>query len=113
MKKCLFFLMVALVSALPAAAKDAPMLPASFSGWQKMPAGARAGTDPAVVDAADAEVLKEYGFSDVEAATYTRDNRQMQIKAARFHDASGAYGAFTFYLQPQMQKEEIPDQGAS
>jgi hypothetical protein len=37
----------------------------------------------------------------------------MQIKIARFNDASGAYGAFTYYVQPQMQKEEIGDGAAS
>jgi hypothetical protein len=37
----------------------------------------------------------------------------MQIKAARFNDASGAFGAFTYYLQPQMQVEKIGDQAAS
>src|SRR5437016_2255568 len=114
MKKYLLFLIIALVSGLPAeAAKDAPMLPTSFNGWQKSAVGAKSGSDPALADSADAAVLKEYGFSDVETATYTRDDRRMQVKAARFNDASGAYGGFTFYLQPQMQTEKIPDQGAS
>ena len=34
-------------------------------------------------------------------------------RLARFGDASGAYGAFTYYKMPQMLKETIPDQGAS
>src|SRR5438270_5082149 len=37
----------------------------------------------------------------------------MQIKAARFSDATGAFGAFTYYVQPQMQVEKIGDCGAS
>lgn len=73
----------------------------------------KAGSDPAAVDPADFPVLKEYGFSDSEAATYTRNGRKMQIKAARFNDASGAFGAFTFYVQPQMGVETIGDAGAS
>ena len=37
----------------------------------------------------------------------------MQIKAARFSDATGAFGAFTYYVQPQMQVEKIGERGAS
>ncbi len=37
----------------------------------------------------------------------------MKIRAARFADASGAFGAYTFYLQPEMTKEQIGEQGAS
>ena len=66
-----------------------------------------------MADQADAAVLKEYGFSDAELATYARDDRKIQVKAARFGDTSGAYGAFTFYSRPLMQREKIPDQGAS
>jgi len=39
---------------------------------------------------------------------YSRNVRpsQMQIKPARFSDAAALYGAFTYYLQPQMQFPE-------
>ncbi len=76
-------------------------------------------SDPAVADAANAAVLKEYGFSDAALATYTRDDgRTLKIRAARFEDASGAFGAYTFYLQPEMRPENtegdrIGDQAAS
>lgn len=93
--------------------KDAGFLPTSFNGWQKNTVGAQTSTDPAVADPTDAAVLKEYGFTDLERATYTRDDRKMQVKAARFKDASGAFGAFTFYELPQMQTEKIGDEGAS
>jgi hypothetical protein len=85
------------------------ILPPSFNGWQKSEHTAKTSTDPAVASPTDAAVLKEYGFSDVALATYSRDDRKMQIKAARFQDTSGAYGAFTFYLDPQMQTAKIPD----
>jgi hypothetical protein len=52
-------------------------------------------------------VLKEYGFTDFEVANYTRPDRKLTIKAARFQDATGAYGALTFYRQPRMQTENI------
>src|SRR5258708_19003236 len=92
--------------------KDSPILPQSFHGWQKTDS-AKASTNPAAVDPANAAVLKEYGFSDAELATYTRDGRTIHIKALRFSDSSGAYGSLTFYAQPQMQTEKIGDQAAS
>jgi hypothetical protein len=89
------------------------VLPKSFSGWQLETQSVKNVTDVAVADPTDSLVLKEYGFADVQSGIYTRNGRQMQIKAARFKDASGAFGAFTYYLQPQMQVEKIGDQGAS
>lgn len=65
-------------------------------------------------DPTNAAVLKEYGFTDFESAAYKSDDgRTLKIRAARFADSSGAYGAYSFYLQPQMAREEIGDQGAS
>jgi hypothetical protein len=91
----------------------AGVLPAAFNGWQLERHTAKTFTDPAQADPADSVVLKEYGFAGMESATYSRGDRKMQIKAARFNDASGAFGAFTYYLQPQMQVEKIGDQAAS
>ena len=94
-------------------AQSGSLLPFTFNGWQEEKSSVKVGTDAASADATDAPVLKEYGFTGYENAAYTRNGRQMQIKAARFNDASGAYGAFTYYLQPQMQSEKIGDDGAS
>jgi hypothetical protein len=69
--------------------------------------------DPAVADAANAPVLKEYGFQRLEKAAYTRDDgRNLTIKAAVFADASGAYGAFTFYYSAEMGEENIGGRAA-
>ena len=94
------------------------ILPQQFGGWE-VQAPAQTSTDPSLVDAANAAVLKEYGFSDAALASYTRDDgRTLKIKAARFADASGAFGAYTFYLQPEMtpvstnQEDRIGDQAA-
>ena len=96
-----------------ARATPAPILPAQFAGWQ-ISGPTHSSTDPAVADAANAALLKEYGFTDFESGTYTRDDgRKLTLKAARFADATGAYGSFTYYKLPQMLKETIPDQGAS
>ena len=89
------------------------ILPPQFAGWQ-ITGAPKASKDPVAADSANAALLKEYGFTDFESATYTRDDgRKLNLKAARFGDASGAYGAFTYYKMPQMLKETIPDQGAS
>jgi hypothetical protein len=89
------------------------ILPGQFGGWQAAGA-AQKSQDPAAADPVNALLLKEYGFTDLESATYLRDDgRRVTIKAARFGDASGAYGAFTYYKMPQMLTEKIGDQGAS
>ena len=75
---------------------------------------AQASKDATAADPTNAALLKEYGFTDFEAAAYKSDDgRTLKIRAARFADASGAFGAYTFYLQPEMAREEIGDQGAS
>ena len=90
-----------------------PILPKQFAGWQ-MQGAARPSKDAAAADPSNAALLKEYGFTDFEAAAYKSDDgRTLKIRAARFTDASGAFGAYTFYLQPGMAREEIGDQGAS
>ncbi|HKT89253.1 MAG TPA: DUF6599 family protein [Candidatus Sulfotelmatobacter sp.] len=94
--------------------KSAPdLLPPTFAGWQ-LQGSVHASTDPGAADPTNAAVLKEYGFTDLASATYTRDDgRTLKIRAARFADASGAFGAYTFYLQPDMTREQIGDQGSS
>jgi hypothetical protein len=90
-----------------------PILPKQFAGWQ-IQGAAQASKDAAAADPTNAALLKEYGFTDFEAATYKSDDgRTLKIRAARFTDASGAFGAYSFYLQPEMAREEIGDQGAS
>jgi hypothetical protein len=90
-----------------------PILPKAFGGWE-MQGAAKTSTDPAAADPINAAVFKEYRFTDLESSTYTRDDgRKLKIRAARFADASGSFGAYTFCLQPEMHKESIGDQGAS
>ena len=101
-----------LCAAAFAAEPPAPVLPTEFAGWQVKGAVARS-DDPAVADAANAPVLKEYGFQRLEKAAYTRDDgRNLVVKAAVFADASGAYGAFTFYYSAEMGEENIGGRAA-
>jgi len=113
----LFWLGTAFAANPPAAqtssVQASAILPPTFGGWQ-MQGQPQTSTDPASADPANAGILKEYGFQDFASATYTRDDgRTVKIRAARFADASGAFGAFTFYLQPEMLREQIGDQAAS
>jgi hypothetical protein len=90
-----------------------PILPKQFAGWQ-IQGAAQVSKDADAADPTNAALLKEYGFTDFESATYKSDDgRTLKIRAARFADASGAFGAYSFYLQPEMAREEIGDQGAS
>ena len=101
-------------AATPGADSPAPpILPKQFAGWQ-IQGAPQASKDAAAADPTNAALLKEYGFTDFEAATYKSDDgRTLKIRAARFADASGSFGAFCMYLQPEMAAEEIGDRGAS
>lgn len=90
---------------LPPAPK--PLLPTAFDGWvQSGPPTLT--TDPAKVDPASLAALKEYDFSYAEIATYKRDEGEtVTLRALRFEDTSGAYGAYSFYRQNGWPKEDI------
>jgi hypothetical protein len=113
MKHFLYLIILALANCGLAGAADTGFLPQSFAGWTQT------GTpqithEVAKADAAYPAVLQEYGLTESETATYTRpDGRKLTIKAAQFKDATGAYGAFTFYRQPAMHSEQIGTKAAS
>jgi hypothetical protein len=89
---------------LPAA--PAKLLPESFAGWATGE-GTNAVADPAQLDGANAQALKEYDFTDGMLATYKRSGETLSLRALRFRDASGAYGAYSFYRQNGWPKEEV------
>ncbi|HEY4900645.1 MAG TPA: DUF6599 family protein [Terriglobales bacterium] len=106
-------LLVALLAVMACAARGENILPKSFAGWTQTGAVTTT-TQPGQADAANPAVLNEYGFADSETASYMRpDGRTLTIKAARFKDATGAYGAFTFYRDPAMKVERIGTKSAS
>ena len=84
----------------------APLLPEAFAGWVAAEAPKEV-TDAAQADPANAAALKEYGFTDAALADYKREGETLSLRALRFHDASGAYGAYSFYRQNGWPKEEI------
>src|SRR5438094_328453 len=86
-----------------AAAPPASVLPADFSGWHKVP------QKDVLPAGSDSKILDEYGVKSMEAAQYERGDRKIVLKAFRFTDATGAYGAFTFYRTPEMATEKFCD----
>jgi hypothetical protein len=111
--RVLNFILSIVVLATAQPAKAPAFLPTQFAGWQTK-GQPQVSNDPAAADATNGAVLKEYGFTELETATYVRDDgRQLTLKGARFNDASGAFGAFTFYNAPPMVAEKIGDDAAS
>ncbi|MGO8758214.1 MAG: DUF6599 family protein [Terracidiphilus sp.] len=88
------------------------LLPDAFDGWEQ------AGPSKVLGDAAQADpdnsaALKEYGFSAGLTANYKREGETLSVRALSFEDASGAYGAYSFYRQNGWPKEEIGTGAAS
>lgn len=71
-------------------------------------------SSPVDLDAAHAGVLKEAGFVGASVAHYTGNGpAAWTVQVLRFGDATGAYSAFTFYREPQMQAEPVGDNAAA
>jgi hypothetical protein len=88
----------------PPAAKA--LLPESFAGWAAKGAP-KTMTDAAQADPANAAALKEYDFTDATQAVYKRSGEILSLLALRFHDSSGAYGAYSFYRKNGWPREQI------
>ncbi|MGA3160779.1 MAG: DUF6599 family protein [Terracidiphilus sp.] len=89
---------------LPPAPKA--LLPESFAGWVARGAPKKM-TDAAQADPANAAALKEYDFTDAEQAVYKRSGETLSLLALRFHDTSGAFGAYSFYRKNGWPREQI------
>ncbi len=82
------------------------LLPHDFAGWS-LSAPLVGGTAAEAADNANAAVLKEYGFQEFVTGHYANGDNQLNLHAIRFQDASGAYGAFTFYRKAGSIAEQI------
>ena len=104
--------------ALPASTNPAPvaakpaLLPEVFDGWELKGAIKPLATANDA-DAINAAALTEYGFTDGASATYTRSGVSLELRALRFDDATGTYGAYSFYRQNGWPKEKIGTGAAS
>lgn len=88
---------VLLVSTLAYAAPAPPLLPHKFAGWTETSSA------PAAPAVAQAAAMKEYGLTQGITATYASGNNRLTVRAWKFQDATGSYGAFTFFLEPKMR----------
>ncbi|MGD0292973.1 MAG: DUF6599 family protein [Terracidiphilus sp.] len=82
------------------------LLPEVFAGWVATGTPKKL-TDPAQADPVNAAALKEYEFTDALLAVYKRSGETLSLRALRFHDTSGAYGAYSFYRQNGWPREQI------
>ncbi len=95
----------------PATPVEPPILPSDFAGWRQVSAP-QTSASPGAADQANAAVLHEYGFTEFASANYTQPDNKLNVRAIRFQDATGAYGAFTFYRRTGMLKEDIGNDAA-
>jgi Family of unknown function (DUF6599) len=93
--------------ALAAPAPAGPVLPHAFAGWTET------GTAQAASNPADAPVLQEFGLTQSASASYAAGAHRLAVRAWHFQDATGAYGAFTFFRQPEMHAEAVGSGGAA
>jgi hypothetical protein len=100
---------VASALAFAAPAPSPPLLPQSFAGWTQI----LAKDAPPAPSPAEAAVLQEYGLAEHASAIYGNGNSSMFVRVWQFKDATGAFGAFTFYRQPGMRAENIGREGAA
>ena len=88
------------------------LLPDAFDGWEAAEPS-KVVMDAAQADPANAAALKEYGFNAAVAASYKREGETLSLRALRFDDASGAYGAYSYYRQNGWPKVAIGNGAAS
>ncbi len=90
----------------------AALLPDALDGWVRDSAPTVL-ADPAQADPPAAAALKEYDYNGGASATYKREGETLTVRALRFQDATGAYGAYSFYRQNGWLKEDIGAGAAS
>ena len=82
------------------------LLPDALDGWvaAEPPKGF---ADASQADPANAAALKEFDCTGGASVTYKREGETLSVRTLRFQDASGAYGAYSFYRQNGWAKENI------
>ncbi len=82
------------------------LLPEALDGWVET-APPKSLSDAAQADPSNAVALKEYDYAGGASVTYKREDETLTVRALRFQDASGAYGAYSFYRKNGWSKEDI------
>lgn len=87
-----------LLGALAGAANPkSPQLPAKWAGWQVVKQA------PAGISGAPAAVLQEYGLRGQKSAMLARQGRKVLAEVWQFGDATGGFGAYTFFRPAHAQ----------
>ena len=90
-----------------------PLLPSAFAG-EPLAGDLVSSTDPSAADAAHAALLKEDGLQQSTVGRYGGSGAGgWTVQALRFGDATGAYGAYTFYRDASMESEPVGDDAAA
>ena len=98
---CVLSLLV-LALAAPRSFAQTPqgVLPDHFSSWTCKPSDQASPVSNASADYAD--IRKEAGFVASEACEYSSGGKSVEAKLEKYRDPSGAYQAYTAYLNPGM-----------
>jgi hypothetical protein len=90
----------------------AALLPDVFDGWMA-DGPAKTLADAAAADPANTAALKEYEYTGGATRSYKRDGETLTLRTLRFQNATGAYGAYSFYRQNGWPKADIGNGAAS
>lgn len=97
----------------PTKSQGQPLLPPDFAGTPRE-GNIVIQPTPSDADAAHTAVLKEDGLVESTTAHYAGSGPGgWTLEVMRFRDATGAYGAFTFYRDPAMQPKTVGDNAAA
>jgi hypothetical protein len=81
----------------------AAQLPDSFQGWESQGSRLIAAQELTSAAGDDAEVIREYGFVSAERREYAKQDSRLAVALWKMQDATGSFGLFTFYRQPNMR----------
>lgn len=85
------------------------ILPDEIGDWKAAAVNVIAAANAEQVNAAQADVLREYGLKEIEEAEYARGNANFQATLYEMEDPTGAYGWFTFLRTPDMHSASLGD----
>ena len=88
------------------------LLPDTLDGWVAT-GPVKVLSDSAAADPKNSAALKEYVFTGGASIAYKRNGETLTVRALRFQDTSGAYGAYSFYRQNGWPKADIGTGAAS
>jgi hypothetical protein len=92
-----------LLLARPALANK--VLPSSFGDWSSSGSPAA----PSSMPDTETTAFHEYGFAAAEQNSYLHANAAFDVTAYAFQDPSGAYGAYSFLITPDLKRADLTE----